>query len=225
MDEFDKALDDIDGLQEAFIALSDAERSSPLLRNPVQVKKLRRELAAAAEAYATTFMSTHRGELDARRLKTCRGAAMKEMPAARREQPRLAALVRERRLPSPDVRDDVEKLLGMSLHFRAALDAFAPTVDRRAAEALGNKVLVELRDATLRYLMVAREAADGSRQTARAAVVDVLKRTEAHAKGLLGMAPPLDVIGNDASLGASMSRHAATELRETSVEWQLAEAA
>ena len=222
MDDFVKALDDIDGLMEALTALSDGERKCGLLRNTARVKQLRHELAAAADAYAKTVMSTHRGEFDAKRLKACRGAAVREMPSALRERTKLAALVSERRVSAPAIRHDVERLLGMSLHFRSALSTFAATVDRRAADALGNKVLVELREATLRYLAVARETADESGGKPRADVIDILKRTEAHARELLAMAPPPDVVGAAPSPGASMSRVVTGELHDTSSDWVVA---
>ncbi len=98
------------------------------------------------------------------------------MPVAVANQKRLADLVSQRRVSSGEIRSDVEQLLNLSLHCRAALEALAPTVDRRAADALGNKVLVELRKATLLYLSPEREAGKGSPEKPRAAVVEDLKR-------------------------------------------------
>jgi len=57
------ALDDIDGLQEAHIALSDGRRRSSLMQDRAQAIRYQRELATAADAYAATVMSTRRGEL------------------------------------------------------------------------------------------------------------------------------------------------------------------
>ena len=54
----------------------------------------------------------------------------------------IASIVNQRRLPAAAVLDDVRQLVTLSLHCRAAVAALAPTVDRRAADALANKVLV-----------------------------------------------------------------------------------
>jgi len=222
-DELTKALDDIDGLQEAYVALSDRRRRSSLVQDRAQAMKYQRELASASDAYAATIMSTRRGEFDRARLRKCRAAAMDLMPAARRSRRRLAALVEERRLPTPELHDDLERLLTLSLHCRAALDSFAPTVDRRAAESLGNKILVELRRATLLYLAAARDAADRTHSTPRAAVVELLKKTDGRARGLLEMAPAPDAANGESSLGASLSRDVADELHRTSQQWQAIE--
>ena len=217
MNELDKALDDLDGLHEAFHALSDDRRANPLLTNAKLVKKLRHELAAGADAYAATLISTTRGELDAKRLKKCRTAALGQMPTGLANQKRLAALVGERRVSSAEVRGDVQQLITLSLHCRAALAALAPTVDRRAADALGNKVLVELREATLLYLSTEREAGNGSPDKPRAAVVEHLKKTESHASEFVSLAPqPGD---GATSLGVTLSRDVVDMLHKTSLDW------
>jgi hypothetical protein len=138
------------------------------------------------------------------------------MPVAVSNQKALASLVEERRLASPDLRKDVRELLTLSLHCRAALNSLAPTVDRRAAESLGNTVLVELRAATLLYLSTARAAGDGNTAAARAAVVEHLRSTEAHASKLLGLAPES---AEDTSMGAALSKDVVAELHKTSLEW------
>lgn len=217
MNELNRALDDLDGLREAFHALSDPLRASPLVSNAKLGKKLRHDLAAGANAYASTLISSSRGELDAKRIKKCRAQALERMPVAVTNQKRLAALVNERRVPSPAVRGDVEQLLTLSLHCRTALDALAPTVDRRAADALGNKVLVELRDATLLYLSTEREAGNGSPEKPRAAVVEHLKKTESHASEFVGLAPgPGD---GASSLGLALSKDVVDMLHKTSLGW------
>ena len=93
MNELDKALDDLDGLHEAFHALSDPQRESPLVTNAKLGKKMRHDLAAGADAYASTVISSSRGELDAKRMKKCRTEALARMPAAVANQKRLAHLV------------------------------------------------------------------------------------------------------------------------------------
>jgi hypothetical protein len=217
MNELDKALDDLDGLHEAFHALSDDRRTSSLVTNAKLGKKLRRDLAAGADAYAATLISSTRGELDAKRLKKCRTAALARMPAAIANQKRLAALVSERRVPRPEVRSDIQQLLTLSLHCRAALAALAPTVDRRAADALGNKVLVELREATLLYLSTEREAGNDSAEKPRAAVVEHLKKTESHASEFVSLAPES---GDGASsLGVTLSRDVVDMLHKTALDW------
>lgn len=217
MNELNKALDDLDGLHEAFHALSDPLRKSPLVSNAKLGRKLRHDLAAGADAYASTLISSSRGELDARRIKKCRTGALARMPTAVANQKRLAALVNERRVPSSEVRSDVQQLLQLSLHCRAALEALAPTVDRRAADALGNKVLVELRKATLLYLSTERESGDGGPEKPRAAVVEHLKKTESHAREFVGLAP---AYGDGASsLGVTLSNDVVDMLHRTSLDW------
>jgi hypothetical protein len=217
MDELNKALDDLDGLHEAFHALSDPLRVSPLLSNAKLGKKLRHDLAAAADAYASTLISSSRGELDTQRIKKCRKAALARMPIAFANQKRLAALVNERRVSSREVRSDVQVLLSLSLHCRAALEVLAPTVNRRAADALGNKVLVELREATLRYLSTEREAGNDRPEKPRAAVVEHLKKTESHASEIVSLAPESD--DGASSLGVTLSREVVNLLHKTSLDW------
>ena len=217
MNEIETALDDLDGLHEAFRALSDTQRASTLASNAKLGKKLRQDLTAGFEAYVSTLISTSRGELDRKRIRRCQAAAVGKMPAAMANQKRLASLVEERRIPSPEFRQDLQQLLNLSLHCRAALAALAPTVDRRAAEALGNKVLVELREATLLYASTARAADVGGTEKARAAVVEQLKKTESHADEFVGLAPES---GDDASsLGVTLSKDVVDMLHKTSLDW------
>src|SRR5262245_44212904 len=152
MEKLETALDDLDGLFEAFRALANAGSSSALVRNAQDRGKLQRELAGAADAYTTILIASARGDVDSQRINRCRKQAQAKMPTAIARQKALASLVQESRLPATEVREDVRKLVTLSLHCRAAISALAPTVDRRAADALANKVLVELRDATLQYL-------------------------------------------------------------------------
>ena len=219
MDEFQTALDDLDGLHEAFRALSDTRRTGTLASNAKLGKELRRELAAALDAYVSTVISTSRGELDPKRVKKCRVAATAMMPTAVASQKRLASLVEERRIPNPEFRQDLQQLLSLSLHCRAALAALAPTVDRRAAEALGNKVLIELREATLLYVATARAADGEGVENARAAVVEQLKKTESHAGEFVALAPGSD---GDASLGVTLSKDVVDMLHKTSLAWSAA---
>lgn len=219
MKEIETALDDLDGLHEASCALSDTTRASPLASNVKLRKKLRQDLAAGADAYVSTLISTSRGELDPKRIRKCRAAAAAMMPTAVASQKRLASLVEERRLPNPAFRQDLQQLLSLSLHCRAALTALAPAVDRRAAEALGNKVLVELRDATLLYVSTARTAEGSGTEKARAAVVEQLKKTESHAGEFVALAPES---GDDASsLGATLSKDVVEMLHKTSLDWSV----
>lgn len=219
MNEIETALDDLDGLHEAFCALSDTHRASPLARDAGLGNQLRQELAAAVEAYVSTLISTSRGELDRKRLKGCRAAAVASMPTAIANQKRLASLVEERRIANAGVREDLRQLLILSLHCRAALAALAPTVDRRAANALGNKVLVELREATLLYVATARAADGDGTERARAAVVELLKKSESHAAEFVALAPES---GQEASLGATLSKDVVDMLHTTSLNWSTA---
>ena len=217
MNELEKALDDLDGLHEAFHALSDPQRASPLVSNAKLGKTLRHELAAATDAYASMLISSSRGEVDAKRIRKCRTEALARMPVAVTNQKRLAALVNERRVSSPEVRGDVQQLLNLSLHCRAALAALAPTVDRRAADGLGNKVLVELRGATLLYLATAREAGNGSPEKPRASVVAHLRKTEGHASEFVSLAPAS--ADGASSLGVALSTDVVDMLHKTSLDW------
>jgi len=216
MNEIETALDDLDGLHEAFRALLDTQRANAMAGKAKLAKTLGRELAGALDAYVSTVISTSRGELDPKRVRKCRAAAAAVMPTAIASQKRLASLVEERRIPNPEFRQDLQQLLSLSLHCRAALAALAPTVDRRAAEALGNKVLVELREATLLYVSTARAASDEGTEKARAAVVEQLKKTESHAGEFVALAPGAD---DDASLGVTLSKDMVEELHKTSLDW------
>ena len=220
MSELELALDDIDGLHEAYFSLGDEQRRHALARDADASRRLQREIAAAADAYVSALMASSRGELDAMRLKRCREAALAAMPNARKNRKELAALVEERRLPSGDERGDLEQLLTLSLHSRAALAAFEPTVDRRAAAGIGNKMLIELRDATLRYMAASRDAADGDTRKPRAAAAELLRKSEAHAVALYGLAPDPDPVQGEASLGASLSRDVVDEVRHAATGWE-----
>ncbi len=222
MTAIEAALDDLDGLHEALRALSDTQRASTLASNAKLGKKLRAELADAVDTYVSTVISTSRGELDSKRVRKCRAAAAAMMPTAVASQKRLASLVEERRIPNHEFRQDLEQLLSLSLHCRAALAALAPTVDRRAADALGNKVLVELREATLLYVSTARAADDGGTEKARSAVVGHLKKTESHAGEFVALAPEFS---DDASpLGVTLSKDVVEMLHKTSLDWSAATA-
>ncbi len=217
-DVLERALDDLDGLLEACHALADENRTNKLLRNRIAVKGLTRECAAAADAYASTLIASAHGDVDAERIRSCRKAALGTMPTAASRQKDLAALVSEKRLPNAEVRGDLRQLINLSLHCRVALDALGPTVDKRAADAIGNKVLVELREATLLYLSHARKGGDGSTEKPRAAVVSYLEKTEAHAKGFEALAPQ-STGGSADTLGVSLSNDVVNALHETHLKW------
>ena len=122
----------------------------------------------------------------------------------------------ERHRPAA-VREDVKQLVTLSLHCRAAVAALAPTVDKRAAEALANKVLVELREATLTYLARARDSGDGDSAKPRAAVVAMLEKTGDHAAELAKLAP--DAGGEGESLGNVLAKDVDALLHKTALEW------
>ena len=140
------------------------------------------------------------------------------MKGALAQQKELAALVNERRLPAPAVREDIKQLVTLSLQCRAAVVALAPTVDTRAAEALANKVLVELREATLQYLASARDSGDGDNAKPRASVVALLEKTQGHAAELAELAP--DTAGQSESLGGDLSKHLIELLHKTALQWK-----
>jgi hypothetical protein len=211
-------LDDLDGLLEASRAIGDERRRSKLVRNHVALKALKHELAAAADVYATTMVATLHGDLDRKRIGKCRKVALAAMPTAAARQKELASLVLEKRLPGIGVRDDLRQLITLSLHCRTALDALGPTVDKRAAQAIGNKVLVELRQVTLMYLANARQAGDGSTEQPRSAVVSYLEKAEAHAKGFEALAPESSG-GSADTLGVSLSKDVVGVLHQTHLSW------
>jgi hypothetical protein len=219
MDKLETALDDIEGLLEAHQALSDESRSGALRQGSAVAKQLQRELAAAADAYAATLVASARGEVGLARINKCRRSAQAAMAGAVAKRAQLAALVNQRRAPMPAVRDDVKQLMTMSLQFRAAVAALAPTVDRRAANALSNKVLVGLRAALLQYLTSVREGGDGQSERPRAAVVALLDKTEAHASELAKLATPA-ATEQDESLGVTLSKDAVDLMHTTSLDWK-----
>jgi hypothetical protein len=220
MDKLEIALDDLDGLLEAYRALSDDARDSALRRSPDSLRQLQREIAAAADAYAATLIASAGGDVSTKRINKCRKDAQAKMMGAVAKQEELASLVNQQRLPSAAVREDVKQLVTLSLHCRAALAALAPTVDRRAAEALANKVLVELRQATLLYLASARDSGDRNSGKPRAAVVALLEKTEGHAAELAKLAP--GAAEQSESLGAVLSKNVSELLRKTAQEWEAA---
>jgi hypothetical protein len=213
-----RALDDLDGLLEAHRAMGDDTRVSALRRDPSTVNELRREVASAADAYASALIASAGGELSPERVNACRENAQAAMGAALARRQDLAKLVNQRRLPAPEIREDLRQLVTLSLHCRAAVAALAPTVDRRAADALANQVLVGLREATLRYLASVRDAGDGSTTAARAATLSLLERAEQHANKLSALAPPSDP-GEAATLGIALSKDVNALLHRTAHEW------
>lgn len=217
-DSLETALDDLDGLFEAHRALGDDERSKGARRNAEALVAYRREIAAAADAYIATLIGSAAGALTSKRVTACRKHAQGEMKTAFGKRAEIASIVRQQRLVAADVREDVKQLVTLSLHCRAAVDALAPTVDRRAARALANKVLVELREATLRYLATARELGDGSTEKARAAAVALLDKAEQHAAELVNLAPP-DKTEQEQSLGVVLSEDVKALLHKTALAW------
>lgn len=187
MEKLETALDDLDGLLELYRALSDDARTGRLRGGAVApLKELRRNVAAAADAYAATLMASSGGEVTAQRIAKCRKNAEAAMKAALARQKELAALVHQQRLPPEPVREDVKQLVTLSLQCRAGVAALAasPVLDTKAADAIANKVLVDLREATLVYLARARDSGGADEVKPRAAVVALLEKTGAHAAEL-----------------------------------------
>lgn len=220
LEQLDTALDDLDGLIEAHRALGDESRSSDLRRDPDLVKQLQRELADAADAYVATLIASSGGEVDSRRIATCRREGQAMMKTAFAERTGLASLVNQQRLPSPATREDLKQLVTLSLHCRAAVAALTPTVDSRAADALANKVLVDLREATLRYVAGIRDGGGTDTAKPRAAAVDLLEKAEQHAAELVRLAP--EASDADASLGFVLSRDVNAMLHRTALDWETA---
>jgi hypothetical protein len=189
VDELETALDDLDGLLEAYRALGDDRRS--LRGNADDRRQLQREVAAAADAYAATLIASAGGDLTGERIRKGRGEAQARMDGAVARQKELAALVGQQRLPAPRIREDVKQLVTLSLQCRAALAALtaSPGIDASLAEGLANKVLVELREATLTYLARARDSDELDGAQARAAVVALLEKTGPHVAELAKLEP------------------------------------
>jgi hypothetical protein len=106
-------------------------------------------------------MASSRGDVTPSRIDRARQEARAAMKGAWRRRADLARLVNQKRLRLDLVRDDLRELIGLSLQCRAGVAAFdaSPQFDSAAAEPLANKVLVDLREATLTYLARVREAA------------------------------------------------------------------
>jgi len=221
MEKLDLALDDLAGLLELYRALRDDARTSTLRRDVEGFRRLQREIAAAADAYAATLIASAAGEVTGPRITRCRKAALAKMKSAVAKQRELAALVNQKRLPAPTVQADVAQLVALSLQCRAAVAALAasPTVDNKAAEAIGNKVLVDLREATLLYLARARDSATSDGGAARVAVVALLERTGPHAAELAR----LQHDGAEAAEGAGniLAQDVNTMLHRTARDWDV----
>ena len=221
MDKLETVLDDLEGLLEVHRALLDEDRIGALRRSPDAVKELQREIAAATDTYVTTLIASAGGDVSTKRLNRCRRLAAAAMKGAVAIQKQLATLVNRERLPSAALREDIKQLVLLSLECRAAVTALAPTVDRRAANALANKILVELRSATLQYMSSARANLDGTTGKPRAAVVALLEKTEGHADELVKLASP-NAAEQDGSLGTGLSTHVIELLHRTALEWKTA---
>jgi hypothetical protein len=184
MEKLDTALDDLIGLLEAHRAAGDDARPSSLRRSRDTLKTLRRELGAAADAYAAVVMASSGGSVTPERLKRARDEARAALESAWGKRKELARMVEHARLPMNEERDDLRALLSLSLQCRAAIAAF----DAVASDAGTNKVLVELRAATLAYQSRLRES-DGDVAAARKAAAQVLDKARPHAEALARLQP------------------------------------
>jgi hypothetical protein len=214
----DTALDDIVGLVEAYRACSSTDHDAA----DAMPAAIRRELGAAADAYAAVLLASAGGELSQERIERAREEAAAAMPAAWRRRKELARRVeaaREQHMDLELVRDDLRELAELSVQCRAGVAAFgtSPHYDSAAAEPLANKVLVELREATLTYLARVREAAgtpgypefaQGARKAAAEAIEKVVPRVaelaDLEAAGAARAGLTQDVIGS--RLAAPMRR-------------------
>lgn len=154
MHELEAALDYVHGLHKAYLALSESFRIGPLAENARLRKRLRQELSAGTDAYISALVASPGGELTTQRLEECRAEALSRAATAQENQMQLTALVVERRIPLDEFRADLRQLLVLCLNCRAALAALVGSVE----SAIGKKVLVELRDATLIYVSTSRSA-------------------------------------------------------------------
>ncbi len=191
MAQLDTALADLAGLLELWLALDDDARAGTRWRLHSRRRDLQHEVAAAADGYASTLLSSAGGELTPQRIEKCRAEARSRMRAAWSNQAALAQLVERKRQPLGVLQDELGQLALLSLEVRAAVRALGETAsfDAKSAEPLENKVLVHLREATLAYLTAARTAATDSASAdaarcRRAALAELEKASKALA-GLL----------------------------------------
>ena len=88
----------------------------------------------------------------------------------------------------------------------------------RKPESIGNRVLVDLRQATLQYLATSRLGGGTSTEKPRAAVVTQIEKTEAEVRSLAALAPE-STGGLADTLGVSLSSDVAQELHHTHIGW------
>ena len=191
MAHLDTALADLAGLLELWLALDDDARAGTRWRLHSRRRALQHEVAAAADGYASTLLSSAGGELSPQRIDKCRAEARGRMSSAWSNRGALAQLVERKRQPLGVFQDDLGQLALLSLEVREAVRALGDTAsfDAKSAEPVENKVLVHLREATLAYLTAARAAATDSASAdaarcRRAAVPELEKASKAQA-GLL----------------------------------------
>jgi hypothetical protein len=210
MQLLDTALDDIVGLVEAYRACASTQDGA----TDAGLAAIRSELGAAADAYAAVVLASAGGQLPQERIDRAREEAAAAMPGAWRRRKDLARRVEAARGARTDldlVRDDLRELAGLSLQCRAGVAAFgtSPHYDSAAAEPVANKVLVELREATLTYLARVRDAggtpgypefAQGARKAAAETIEKVVPRVaelaELEAAGAARAGATQDVIGS-----------------------------
>lgn len=191
MAHLDTALADLAGLLELWRALDDDTRAGDRWRLHAKRRALQHEIAAAADAYASTLLSSAGGELTPQRIDKCRTEARSRMSSAWSNRGVLAQLVERQRLPLGLLQDDLGQLALLSLEVRAAVRALGDTgsFDAKSAEPVENKVLVHLREATLAYLTAARtaasEPASADAARCRRAAVPELERASKALAGLL----------------------------------------
>jgi hypothetical protein len=206
----DMALDDIVGLVEAYRACTSTDHGTA----DAALAGIRRELGAAADAYAAVVLASAGGDLSHERIKRAREEAAAAMPAAWRRRKELAKRVeasRGQHMNLELVRDDLRELVGLSMQCRAGVAAFGTSqhYDSAAAQPVANKVLIELREATLTYLARVRDAggapgypefAQGARKAAAEAIAKVVPRVaelaELEATGAARAGATQDVIGS-----------------------------
>ena len=189
MVHLDTALADLTGLLELWRALDDDSRAGPAWRLHTQRRAMQHEVAAGADAYLSTLLSSGGGELTPERIEKCRADARSRMASAWSSRGELARLVERQRLPLNALQDDLGQLALLSLDVRAALRSLgsAEGFDLKAAEPLENKVLVHLREATLAYLNAARattEQPGGDAGRSRRAALPALERAAKHIAAL-----------------------------------------
>ncbi len=215
---------DVAGLLEASLTVGDT--TSEALGSEEKRHDVKRQLAAAEDAYVSVVLSTAGGDLTPERIARCRSEAEIRMPLALTTREELRRLVLAKRLPLVQWQDDLAQLALLSLELRQSLKGLssAETFDDKSADPAANKVLVHLREAALAYLHSARlepvERADDTTR-ARAAALAELEKASQHVTALVTLeSQSADRDGPTATPAAALKHSVSEPLQKLIQQWQ-----